>query len=323
MTSPARPLVESALLAALGALLILIVFYVPLLGVFATLVSPLPTAFAAIRHGVRWGVLSSIVTLIVLLPLLNPIYAVTLWVLFGTMGIALGYSVRRSLSAERTIGLMAGASLVGTAVDVLGAYLVTGVTLRQLFEQTIGIFNEAYELNKRLIGDNPALEEMVKALTPEALLKVLPAGFILSGLFVAWVNYELAGRILPRFGYAVSALRPFSRWIMPEAAGHVWILGFIALQLQPFYAGRFPALLVLVENVFLLALWVLLLDAASALCFFLRRSGLSGGMAGFFTFIAVSIAFSSPLLGLGAQIFGMIDILFDLRKVRYPELGDI
>ena len=124
MTNRARPLVESALLAALGALLILIAFYVPLFGLFATVVSPLPTAFAVIRHGIRWGIMSSIVTLMVLLPFLSPVTAVTLWVVYGTMGIALGYSVRRNLPAERTIGLMTGASLVGISVDMLGAYLV-------------------------------------------------------------------------------------------------------------------------------------------------------------------------------------------------------
>lgn len=322
MTSPARPLVESALLAALGALLILVAFYVPVLGMFATLVSPLPAAFAVIRHGIRWGVLSSTVTLIVLLPFLDPITAISLWVVYGTMGVALGYSVRRNLPAEKTIGLMAGASLIGMAADLLGAYLVTGLTLRQVSDQTVKMFAEAYEINKRLMGENPALEEMMKAVTPEMLMRMLPAGFVVGSLFVAWLNYEVVRRVLPRFGYTAHALRPFSRWIMPELAGHAWILAFVALQLHPFYAERFPFLPAVVENVFFMALVTLLLDAASVLCFFLRGSGLSAGMSGFFTIIAISMAFTSPLLGLGAQIFGMIDVLFDLRKVRYPELVD-
>ncbi|MGI6663445.1 MAG: YybS family protein [Bacillota bacterium] len=323
MTSPARPLVESALLSALGALFILVAFYVPVLGVFATLVSPLPVAFAVIRHGIRWGVLSSVVTLIVLLPFLSPITAISLWVVYGTMGVALGYSVRRGLAAERTIGLMTGASLVGMAADLLGAYLVTGITLRQLSDQTIKMFTEAYELNKRLVGETPVLEEIMKTVTPEMVMRMLPAGFFMSSLFLAWLNYEVVRRVFPRFGYTVHPLRPFSRWIMPELAGHAWILGIIAFQLQPFYAERFSFLPIVVENVFLMAVMVLLIDAASALCFFFRRSGISGGMAGFFTLIALYMALTSPLIGLGAQIFGMIDVLFDLRKVRYPELSDI
>ncbi len=320
MSNPARPLVESALLAALGALFILIAFYVPLLGLFATLVSPLPTAFTVIRHGLRWGVLSSVVTLAILLPFLSPVMAITLWVVYGTMGVALGYSVRRGLPPERTIGLMTGASLVGLAVDFLGAYLVTGVTLRQLAEQTVKMFNETYEIQKRLLGENPVLEEMMKTATPEMLTRMLPAGLLLSSLVLAWVNFELVRRVLPRFGYTIEPLRPFSRWIMPEATAHVWLLSSILLQFQSLYAERFPFLPGLLENVFLMAVLVLLLNAASALCFHIRRLGIPGGMAGFFTVLAVTMVLSSPLLGLGAQFFGMIDILFDLRRVRYPEL---
>jgi uncharacterized protein YybS (DUF2232 family) len=320
LTNPARPLVESALLAALGALFILIAFYVPLLGVFATLISPLPTAFAVIRHGLRWGVLSSVVTLAILLPFLSPVTAVTLWVVYGTMGVALGYSVRRGLPAERTIGLMTGASLVGLAVDFLGAYLVTGITLRKLAGETVRMFNEAYEIQKGIVGPNPVLEEMMKGITPEMITRMLPAGLLLSSLVLAWVNYELVRRVLPRFGYTMEPLRPFSRWIMPEATAHVWLLSSILLQFQSLYADRFPFLPALIENVFLMAALVLLLDAASALCFHIRRLGLSGGMAGLFTVLAVMMTLSSPLLGLVAQFFGMIDILFDLRRVRYPEL---
>jgi uncharacterized protein YybS (DUF2232 family) len=323
LTTPARPLVESALLAALGALFILVAFYVPLLGMFATLISPLPTAFVVIRHGVRWGVLSSFVTLAVLFPFLSPITAITLMTVYGTMGVALGYSVRRSLPAERTIGLMTGASMVGVAVDMLGAYLVTGLTLPQLAEQTAKVFNEVFEMSQRIMGGNPALEGMMQTVTPEMIMRTLPAGFLLGSLFLAWVNYEVVRRVLPRFGYTVEPLRPFSRWIMPEATGHVWLLAFVGLQLSPFYAEKLPFLAVVVDNVLPMAMLVLLLDAASALCFFLLRSGFAGGVAGLFTSMAVFMALSSPLLGFGAQLFGMIDVLFDLRRVRYPELSDI
>lgn len=323
MTSPARPLVESALLAALGALFILVTFYIPVLGTFATLVSPLPIAFAVIRHGPRWGVLSSIATLLVLLPILNPVYAVAFWVVFGTMGLALGYSVRRNFPAERTIGLMMGASIVGMAADLLATYIATGLTLRDLVEESIKAFTGAYEMSAKILGENPMLEEAIKAMTPDFVMKVAPGSFFVSALFLAWLNYEVARRILPRFGYSAGPLRPFSRWIMPVITGHLWILAYMGLYLQPAYADKLPFLAVMAQNVFLAAGMILLLDAASVLCFFLMRAGFTAGMAGVFTALAVSMAYTNPLFLWLAQIFGMIDVLFDLRKVRYPEIAGL
>ncbi|MGI6633323.1 MAG: DUF2232 domain-containing protein [Bacillota bacterium] len=322
MNRTARPLVESALLAALGAVFILISFYVPLLGVFATIVSPLPAGFIVIRHNLRWGFLSSIVTLLVLLPFISPFTAIGLWAVYGAMGMALGYSVTKELSPERSITLMAAATLVGTIVSFAGGYLATGFTLGQLADETVKALQLALAANEKLLGPNPIMDEMAKTLTREFFFRVLPASLILGAFVTAWMNFEIFRRILPRFGHSMKPLSPFSRWIMPEVFGHLWLLSTIALWTQQLYSARFPALVVIVENVYAPVSLLMFADALAALSFYLQRSGISKGLSGLMVFMAASMAFSSQALLLLAQLFGMIDVLFDLRRLRYPELQD-
>lgn len=322
MNRPARPLVESALLAALGAVFIFISFYVPFAGILATVVSPLPAAFVVIRHGIRWGLLSSVVTLLVLLPLVSPLTAIGLWAVYGAMGVALGHSVRKHLSPERTIALMAGASMIGTVANFVGAFFATGLTLTKLADQTVQAFEFALKTNQKLLGPNPMLDQMAKSFTREFFLRALPSSFVLASLLTAWINFEIIRRILPRFGYSMESLRPFSQWIMPEVLGHAWVLSALAYWLQRSYAEKFPVALLIVENVFGAASMFMVLDVVAVLSFYVLRTGLPRVISGLIVFMALSMIFGSPVLALYADIFGMIDVLFDLRKLRYPELRD-
>jgi len=51
-----RALVESALLAVIGMILVLIGEYLPFIGMIALFLWPLPSALVVLRHGMRWGV---------------------------------------------------------------------------------------------------------------------------------------------------------------------------------------------------------------------------------------------------------------------------
>jgi len=57
-----RALVESALLAVIGMILVLIGEYLPFIGMIALFLWPLPSALVVLRHGMRWGVMASVLT---------------------------------------------------------------------------------------------------------------------------------------------------------------------------------------------------------------------------------------------------------------------
>jgi len=321
-THSTRPLVESALLAALGAVMILIAWYVPVIGVVVGLVSPLPAAVAVIRHGIRWGLMSSIVTMLVLVPMVGLTVAIALWVVNGAMGISFGYAVRRNLSASMVLLTAAGGSLVATIAEFASAYFLMGLTLDKQLDEVITAWNQALEMNRKLLGPNPVLDQFASLMpTKELMLRAMPAILILTAFVLAYINFELFRRILPRLGYTLLGLPPFSEWIFPEAVGHAGILGFIALELQAYYNA--PLLARAVENVYMVVSILCVVEALAFLAFYLLRYGIPRFMVGALMFLAVSILFGSGPLALLATLFGMIDMLFDFRHIRFEPVGEI
>lgn len=322
VTRGTRPLVESALLAALGAVLMLLGWYVPVIGTVASMVSPLPAAMAVIRHGARWGVMSSLVTMFVIAPLVGIPNAVALWAINGAMGISFGVAVRRNLRPTMVLTVAAIGSVVALVIEYAAAYLLMGLTLTKQFAEVITILRESLEQAQKLLGANPAVDELLKNLpTVDLMIMLVPALLILTAFMLAYLNFEIFRRILPRLGYTLNPLPPFSRWIFPEVIAQAGLIAFLANMFRA--SLNVQAVQVIAQNVFIVASMVFMVDALSALVFYLLRSGMSRGMAAFFAIMAISLMMQPGPLSLVATIFGMIDILFDFRRIRSESLDEI
>ncbi len=321
-TRGTRPLVESALLAALGAVLMLLGWYVPVIGTIASMVSPLPAAMAVIRHGARWGVMSSLVTMFVIAPLVGIPNAVALWAINGAMGISFGVAVRRNLRPTLVLTVAAVGSVVALVIEYAAAYLLMGLTLTKQLGEIITILRESLEQTQKLLGSNPAVDELLKNLpTVDLMIMLVPALLILTAFMLAYLNFEIFRRILPRLGYTLDPLPPFSRWIFPEIIAHAGLIAFLANMFQA--SINLPIVQVVAQNVFIVASMVFMVEALSALAFYLLRSGMSRGMTAFFAIMAISLMMQPGPLSLLATIFGMIDILFDFRRIRSESLDEI
>lgn len=314
-TGSSRPLVESALLAALGAVMMLLAWYVPVIGTLIALVSPLPAAVVVIRHGLRWGVLSSVVTLLVLGPLVGWIAALSLWVVNGAMGMSFGIAVRRNMAPGMILVTAAGGSLVAMLAEFASAYFMLGLTVDKQIDEIMSMWKEAIAADEKILGPNPALDQFAAQLpTKDMIIRMMPAVLVLGAFFLAYLNFEIFRRVLPRIGHPVEALPPFSRWIFPEIAGHLGILSFLAQQIPAIQNA--PVVARGAENIFTVISILFGVEALSLLSFYLMRFGMPRVAAGLFTFMAVSMMLTSPGLELIAMLFGMIDVLFDFRHIR-------
>jgi uncharacterized protein YybS (DUF2232 family) len=197
-----------------------------------------------------------------------------------------------------------------------------GLTLDKQLDEIITAWNQALEMNRKLLGPNPVLDQFASLMpTKELMLRAMPAILILTAFVLAYINFELFRRILPRLGYTLLGLPPFSEWIFPEAVGHAGILGFIALELQAYYNA--PLLARAVENVYMVVSILCVVEALAFLAFYLLRYGIPRFMVGALMFLAVSMLFGSGPLALLATLFGMIDMLFDFRHIRFEPVGEI
>jgi len=314
----ARPLVESALLAALGSVLILVGYYAPVIGPLAVFLWPLPSAVALLRHGLRWGVMCSVVTGISLLLFIDLITAVGLWIIFAVTGVSFGYAIRTRYSPATTIAFTSVAFLIGTLAALLSAYFVTGFTPEKLIDQYIESMKLAADMNRKITGPNPLLEQFgnIDQMKP-VLLRMFPAILLFSALFQSYLNYEVSRRVLSRLGYSLESLPPFSRWIFPEYIAHAGILSYLLMLLEQYH--KVSVLARIGENVFVFCSLFFLIDAFAVIAFYLLRLRVPRALI----FVACLFLFANPVFNTLLTFFGIIDILLDFRRIRYGWLGEI
>jgi hypothetical protein len=132
VTGRAGPLVESAFLAAVLAVLALMARFQPVPGVSAVIgwVEPLPVVLAFVRHGRRWGVLTATVAGLFLLLALGPLSGALLAIRVGAVGLVLGWAERRRLGLAAAVLATFGAMLSYSALAIAALSLFLG---RDLF----------------------------------------------------------------------------------------------------------------------------------------------------------------------------------------------
>src|SRR5881397_1969228 len=85
-----RGLTEGAILAALVAVLALAANYVPLVGLAANFLCPIPLAVLMIRHGLRVAALATVVAIAIGSAISGPVTGVLILLGFAPVGLAIG-----------------------------------------------------------------------------------------------------------------------------------------------------------------------------------------------------------------------------------------
>jgi uncharacterized protein YybS (DUF2232 family) len=312
-----RALVESALLAVIGMVLVLLGQYVPFLGIAALFLWPLPSALVVLRHGMRWGVMASIITALCLSLFMNWITALSLWVLFGLTGLTFGYAVLKQFSPAKIIVVTSAAFLMGILSEFLLAYLLTGSPMRYL-DEMLRAMQASAGLTEKALGPSP-FTDMFKDfdLLKDQILKVLPFTLVFSAMLQSYINFEVLRRVLDRFGHHLDPLPPFSRRIFPEYIAHGAIISYTAAVLGIRY--KLPVVEQVGQNIFAGVSFLLLIETASVVSYYISRQGLPK----VFSVLTVFYIVANPVLNVLAVFFGMIDILFDFRRLRYGYLNDM
>src|SRR5437899_6038742 len=115
-----RGLTEGAILAALVAVLALAANYVPLVGLAANFLCPIPLAVLMIRHGLRVAALATVVAIAIGSAISGPVTGVLTLRGFAPVCLAMAVALCRQWSACRGI-LVRGASGLGACVLAVAA----------------------------------------------------------------------------------------------------------------------------------------------------------------------------------------------------------
>ncbi|HHY34741.1 MAG TPA: DUF2232 domain-containing protein [Firmicutes bacterium] len=324
-----RALVESAFLAALAVVIILLAEYAPVIGIGAAFLGPVPVAVVVSRHGLKWGVLSAVVATLISMAFLNPIVALGAGLVLVLGGLSLGYGIMKKLDAQKTLLLMTIAAIFIAAVNVLLSVIALGLApealLRQATESMVSGMEQGAQLAAKLTGKpfdaaewTSTRQAMITSLS-ETLRQTIVGLLVTAAAIHAYLNYTVSGAVLRRFGVPVNELPPFSRWIFPPWFG---LLFFLASTVPAAFANQlaaYPLIRAVVMNLIAGTSFFMLFEGLSLLAYYLKEAKMPGFLIVFLSIYIVT----SPSFSFVAQLCGALDAMMDLRRIRWGNLEDL
>lgn len=311
----ARPLIESAIMAAIMAVMSLIAVTVPIVSLFAALLWALPLVVAVVRHGLRWGMLAAVVAAFLMATLLGPAPAAQFSIAFAPTGLALGCGLRqRAWSGTRVVLVTLAVSIVAKLAALGLVAMLTGVApFSGQLEVMEGSFGQAESLYEALGMSKLQIEanrENFK-LVMRFLRLMLPLVVLLMGVVDTMLNYAVAGQVLKRLGLGdAPGLLPFLRWRFPSVCLLLFGLSLLALA---YWQDAQDALGYQVAlNVNMAMTIVGLVEGLSLLEFLAQRYRLNG----FLRVLVIVLTFVNGLCFQIVTFAGLLDTTFDYRH-RY------
>ncbi|HIU64967.1 MAG TPA: YybS family protein [Candidatus Avacidaminococcus intestinavium] len=313
MAHKTSAMVEAGILAAIAIVFALISTYIPVFGMLINFIWALPIVLCGMRNGLRWSIMTLIVSGIVIAMLLNPLNALMLVAVFGLLGIVLGECMRRKLAPLKLLGITSVAALASMVISVLLTFFVLGSDPIAMF---FGLFDQALADLASVYQGYGLSEEQILAATNSAqdsfklIRLVLPGSFLLSAPLLAFMNYWAAKAVLTKLGERFESFPPFINLALPK-----WILVpyILSLIVVIYFEGQDTLTVYLVAlNIQLLCNVIFVFQGLAVAFWYIKNKDLPKWWGK----IAVALVFISQFVSQYVVFVGAFDLLFDFRKLK-------
>ena len=208
----------------------------PIIGIFCSLLLPLPTLYYRIKLGRIFSALIPIISLVILMVAMRafPFDIVFVAVLL-IIGFSLGELQELKFSIEKTMLLTCGLASLGGAVSLILFSASTGHSLLADFSQSVAHNREFLLQLYRSMGmpaeSIPDFERFLNEIQ-SIVIRILPALIITTTLFVIWINILLGRYLLKSRNLGYQAYGRLNLWQAPDYL--IWgVIGFGLLMLIP------------------------------------------------------------------------------------------
>ncbi|MDI3481054.1 MAG: hypothetical protein PWQ97_709 [Tepidanaerobacteraceae bacterium] len=307
-----RSTVEGAMLSAITIIISLIALYVPVLGVFASLIWPVPIIILGIRHGARTSILATAVAGIAVAMLQGPAQSFNVVLGFGLLGVVMGWAIRKKFSPYKVLMIGSAASLVSEVVLIAATIYLMGFNP---MKAELSAMKESITMVGNMYKNMGASPEMVKEMV-EGYGKILdfftlaiPALLVLSSVVSAFLNYQMTKLILSRLGQKLEDFTPFWLWRLPEYTVFLFLLGVLFNMLE--YYWPVGVLKSIGTNLQLIFGFAFILEGLSLVAYYMGRFNVSKILR----VLLVLLIFFNPFVTQLVMWAGMFDILFNFRHI--------
>lgn len=300
-----------AFTGALSALLFVSLELLPALGIFLSLLCPLPVLYLHVLRGPKAGIPALVLALGLTFVSGGPHSLILFLLEYGMLSLVIGEGVRRRLSPARTL-------TAGTVIPFLAGFGALGLflllnrlnALAFAHQQVDSVVQTSVEFYRRMGMESAQIEQIREQMQTAGrfFLRALPALGIIWYAGVAFLNYWLLRLLwLRRGGNESLFLGSLRSWRAPDPL--VW--GLIAsgfAMLAPLAALKIAGL-----NGLIVFLLVYLLQGFGVLAFLLER----WGFPRVFRWIGYLFALATPWGVILLAALGVFDTWLDPRKLRH------
>lgn len=311
-------IVEAGLITSIVVILMLMNVYIPIFSLFGEFILPIPITVLFLRHDFKITIISVIVSGIIIAAVYNPISAVSSSVLFGIIGITLGYLIKKNKSTGTILIFLSLAFAAVTIID-FGIYVtlidkggVTGFinyTLSQ-FKDSVSMAKQMYSKMGVSNEQLQLIDQIANMFNKDYIISVIPAVITIISITFSYLNYAVTERVLRRLNYNVKSLKSFVEFHVDAKAGSLigiaLVIGLLLKNNNILYGNS-----IAVSSQYILQI-ALLLDGFALAAYYLRSRF---KMSKLFTVIIILFTGFSQLSILYVTA-GFIDIFFDFRKLN-------
>jgi uncharacterized protein YybS (DUF2232 family) len=309
-------LTEGAILAAITALLGVISYYIPFLTLLV-FIWPIPIIILGKRHGLSTSIMATIAAG-VLASLFTPIiYSIPIVIMYGLLGIALGFAYHKNISFIKTI-LIGYITALLSIIILLEVYtIITGISIITELNQMMRLTMDEVNILYQSMGIDPnTMNDVVKQMDEviTSMTQLFPATLLMIPMVVTLINMIVSEKILKRLGYDVIKVPPFRKWRLPNHASFgLFSILLVAIIGQYFNLSNFD---MVYQNLLYLILIMFLVQGLSFVAHFFYAKNISKGVriVGFIMILVL------PIMQSLIQIIGLIDVVFNVRdKIKIEQ----
>ncbi|MDL2281211.1 YybS family protein [Selenomonadales bacterium OttesenSCG-928-I06] len=196
-----KPIVESGILTAIAIIFTIISMYSPIIGSFLILFCSVPIILIGARHGIKYSIMSTIVTFLAVTLLIHPLKAVMAVLNCGLVGIVIGHGFRCNHTAMRVLFSGLIASLISKAFLILLFFFVVGINLIDFEEAVIKILREVISFYRN-IGMEEEVIRNLSSIVINFFQNALLSTVIIAGIIDSYLNFYLSNVILNKLGHS-------------------------------------------------------------------------------------------------------------------------
>lgn len=208
---------QGAILTAIYILLLLIVTYIPFIGLVVMFFLPIPFLLQYFRHGLKPAILVALACLFFTL-IVTPWPALIFTLAAASVGISMAYYYQKQESSFTPLIVGTIAYLLNYLIIILISYAILEVNVLELLEE---MMNESMQLSTDLLDtfQMPANEAQMDLFRESisSMIYIFPALIIFSSMIMAVLHHAVNRLTLPRLGHHIEKLPPIREWQLPKS----------------------------------------------------------------------------------------------------------